>query len=156
MEMVTEVMDITPMEGDNRTNRNLSDIMIYSLHSSGLWITLFCILLCATPAEAGDWDITPRISVAEVYSDNINLDDDDKEYDLVTEISPGISVHGESARLRGDLDYRMQNTFFLRNSDGNGTFHQLNASGTAEPGHGEYGTGKGVASAPGAAGTTRR
>ena len=50
--------------------------------------------------EAGDWDITPRITVAEVYSDNINLDDDDKEYDLVTEISPGISVHGESARLR--------------------------------------------------------
>ena len=90
------------------------------------------LLLCATHVEAGDWDITPRISVAEVYSDNINLDDNDKEYDLVTEITPGVSIHGEGARLRADFDYQMQNTFFLRNSDGDGTFHQLNANGTAE------------------------
>jgi len=81
--------------------------------------------------HAGQWTITPRISVAEVYSDNINLDDSDKEYDLVTEITPGISVHGESARLRADLDYQLQNTIFLRNSDANGTSHRLNANGTA-------------------------
>ena len=70
--------------------------------------------------------------MAEVYSDNINLDDSDKEYDLVTEISPGISVHGESARLRADLDYQLQNTIFLKNSGANGSSHQLTANGTAE------------------------
>jgi uncharacterized protein (PEP-CTERM system associated) len=132
MERVTGVMGITPMERDDRTIRDLTDIMIYSLHSCRLWITLFGLLLCATIVEAGNWEITPRISVAEVYSDNINLDDSDKEYDLVTEITPGISLHGEGARLVADLDYQMQNTIFLKNSDGNGTFHQLNANGTAE------------------------
>lgn len=90
------------------------------------------MLSCATSIHAGEWTITPRLTVGETYSDNINLDDNDKEYDLVTEVSPGISVHGEGARLRADLDYQMQNTFFLRNSDGDGTFHQLDANGTAE------------------------
>ena len=132
MEKGTGVMGITPMEGDDRTIRNLTGIMIYSRHSCRLWITLFTLLLSATPVEAGDWDITPRISVSETYSDNINLDDNDKEWEMVTEVTPGISIHGEGARLRADLDYQMQNTFFLRESDGNGTFHQLNANGTAE------------------------
>jgi uncharacterized protein (PEP-CTERM system associated) len=93
---------------------------------------LALVLLCTTAVHAGQWTITPRLTLAEVYSDNINLDDSDKEYDLVTEISPGISVHGESARLRADLDYQLQNTIFLRNSDANGTSHQLTADGTAE------------------------
>ena len=112
--------------------RNLTDIMIYSRYSCRLWITLCTLLLCATLVEAGDWDITPRILVSEVFSDNVNLDDEDKEYDMMTEVTPGISIHGEGARIRADLDYQMQNTFFLRESDGNGTFHQLNANGTAE------------------------
>ena len=132
MEKVTGVMGITPMEGDDRTIRNLTDIMIYSRHSCRHWITLFTLLLSATLVEAGDWDITPRISVSETYSDNVNLDDNDKEWGMVTEVTPGIGIHGEGARVRADLDYQMQNTFFLRDSDGNGTFHQLKANGIAE------------------------
>lgn len=97
-----------------------------------LQLVLALYLISANSAIAGDWDITPRISVAEIFSDNINLDDDDKESDLVTEITPGISIHGESARLRADIDYEMQNAIYARNSDANGTFHQLDASATAE------------------------
>jgi hypothetical protein len=82
--------------------------------------------------HAGDWTITPRLTLGEIYSDNINLDDSDKEYDLVTEISPGISLRGKSARTRAQLDYQMQNTIFLKDSDANGISHQLNADGTAE------------------------
>ena len=106
--------------------------MTFLRYPGFLRIIPIALLLPVMHAEAGDWDITPRISVAEIYSDNINLDDKDKEYDLVTEISPGVSIHGEGARVRADLDYQMQNTFFLRNSDGDGTFHQLNANGTVE------------------------
>jgi len=97
-----------------------------------LQLALALSLLCANSVNAGDWSITPRISVAEVFSDNINLDDDNKESDLVTEISPGISVHGEGGRLKADIDYEMQNAIFLSNSDANGTFHQLDAGATAE------------------------
>ena len=132
MERVTGGTGITPMGGNDRIIRNLTDIMIYFRHSCRLWITLFTLLLCAMRVEAGDWDITPRITVSALYSDNINLDDSDKEYDMVTEVAPGVSIRGEGARLSAVLDYQMQNTFFLRESDGNGTFHQLNANGTAE------------------------
>ena len=82
-----EIMAITPMEGDNRTSRNLTDVMISSQHFCCLCLILTGLLLPVTFATAGDWDITPRISLAEVYSDNINLDDNDKEYDLVTDIA---------------------------------------------------------------------
>ena len=93
---------------------------------------LVSLLLCTTQIHAGDWDITPRLCVAEVYSDNINLDDNNKESELVTEITPGISVHGQGGRLEADIDYQLQNTIFLDNSDANNSFHQLNANTTAE------------------------
>jgi len=97
-----------------------------------LQLILALYLVCANSANAGDWDITPRISVAEIFSDNINLDDDDKESDLVTEITPGISIHGEGGRLKADIDYQMQNAIYASNSDANGTFHQLDAFANAE------------------------
>jgi uncharacterized protein (PEP-CTERM system associated) len=95
-------------------------------------VALGCLLLPVTAVEAGEWDITPRLSVAEVYSDNINHDDNKKESDLITEITPGLSVHGQGGRLKVDLDYQLQNTIFLDNSDANGSFHQLSADATAE------------------------
>jgi uncharacterized protein (PEP-CTERM system associated) len=97
-----------------------------------LQLILALYLVCANSANAGDWDITPRISVAEIFSDNINLDDDDKESDLVTEITPGISIHGEGGLLKADIDYQMQNAIYASNSDANGTFHQLDAFANAE------------------------
>ena len=127
-----EVTAIIPTGGEYVTYCKLTYAINPARFFCGFWITLLLVLLYTTTVLAGDWDITPRISVAEIYSDNINLDDNDKEYDLVTEITPGISLHGESARLVADLDYQMQNTIFLKNSDGNGTFHQLDADGTAE------------------------
>ncbi len=89
-------------------------------------------MVSVSVVEAGKWDITPRLSVAEVYSDNINLDDDNKESDLVTVVTPGLSVHGQGGRLVVDLDYELENTVFLDNSDANGSFHKLSADATAE------------------------
>jgi uncharacterized protein (PEP-CTERM system associated) len=97
-----------------------------------LQLTLVLFLLCANSAYAGDWDITPSITVGATFSDNINLDDDDKESNFVTEIKPAISVHGEGGRLKADIDYAMQNAIFINNSDANGVFHQLDANASAE------------------------
>jgi len=119
-------------DGANAVINKLPDPMTYAGYLLRRQLTLVPLLLCANFANAGDWDITPRISVAEIYSDNINLDDADKQSDLVTEISPGISAHGEGGRLKADIDYRMQNLIFLNESDASGTNHQLHANGTAE------------------------
>ncbi len=98
----------------------------------GRTVALGCLMVSVSVVEAGKWDITPRLSVAEVYSDNINLDDDNKESDLVTVVTPGLSVHGQGGRLVVDLDYELENTVFLDNSDANGSFHKLSADATAE------------------------
>jgi uncharacterized protein (PEP-CTERM system associated) len=93
---------------------------------------LVVMVVFMNTAYAGSWDITPRISLAEIFSDNINLDDDDKEYDLVTEITPGIRIHREGGRLSADIDYEMQNLIFLNESDASGSNHRLNGNSTAE------------------------
>ena len=119
-------------DGDNAVINKLPDPMTHAGYLLRCQLTLVLFLLSLNAANAGDWDITPRISVAEIFSDNINLDDDDKKNDLVTEISPGISVHGEGGRLIADVDYEMQNLIFLNESDASGSNHQLDASATAE------------------------
>lgn len=110
--------------------------MTYAIASArfpcGPWITLILVFLCATGVHAGDWTITPRLTLGEIYSDNIYLDNDDKEWDLITEISPGISISGRSARLEATLDYQMQNLLFLSNSDQSTINQQLDARATAE------------------------
>ena len=85
-----------------------------------------------TTVHAGEWIITPRLTLGEIYSDNINLSDDDKEGDLITEITPGINISGKSARLEAELDYQIQNLIFLSNTGESNIFQQLNANATAE------------------------
>lgn len=93
---------------------------------------IIVMILYMNTANAGSWDIRPRISVAETFTDNVNLDDDNQEYDLITEITPGISARREGGRLRADIDYQMQNLIFLNESGANGSNHQLAGNGTAE------------------------
>lgn len=59
----------------------------------------------------------PSVSTQEIYSDNINLLQSGNEKSaFVTEVSPGISIIGRSARSTLNLNYRMQN---LYNAGGN-------------------------------------
>ena len=104
----------------------------FARYPCGPWITLILVYLCATGVHAGDWIITPRLTLGVIYSDNIYLDNDDKEGDLITEISPGISISGRSARLEATLDYQMQNLLFLSNSGQSTINQQLDAKATAE------------------------
>lgn len=70
--------------------------------------------------------VRKSISFRELYSDNINQESSGNEQGaLVTEISPGITVNGQSARYRVNLAYRLQG---LYNAGGNSAVdinHQL-------------------------------
>jgi uncharacterized protein (PEP-CTERM system associated) len=127
-----EVTAITLMGAEHVTHSKLTHSKIPFQSPAGFGLALALLFFCAASVYAGDWTITPRVTVGEIYSDNINLDDDDKEGDLITEFTPGVSISGRSARLEAELDYQIQNTFFLSNSDANGTFQQLTADATAE------------------------
>lgn len=129
--MVTD-MAKTYTDADNLVINTLPSIMTQTRTIAWFQLTLLLFLPCANSANAGDWDITPRISVTQYLTDNVNLTADNEEVDTITEITPGISVHGESGRLRADIDYEMQNLIFLRDINDSGTNHQLNGNATAE------------------------
>jgi len=119
-------------DADNAVINTFPRIMTQTRIIAWLQSTLVLFLLYTNSVNAGDWDFIPRISVAEYLTDNVNLDAEGEQADLITEISPGFSLHGEGGRLRADIDYQMQNLIFLKASDATGTNHQLNADATAE------------------------
>ncbi len=80
-----------------------------------------------------NWLFTPRLTLAGTYSDNIDLAASGlKSSDFVSEVIPGLSAELDGNRIKGSIDYRMQNLFYADNSDFNDTFHQYNALGSAE------------------------
>ena len=82
---------------------------------------------CAAPlaAAAGDWDIVPRFTLEESYTDNVALSDVDASGDFITKAKPGLSVHGRGARITSDIDYNLEYVKYLDSSDFDGSNHQL-------------------------------
>lgn len=76
--------------------------------------------------------IVPRVSFTETLTDNVALTHADRQSDQITEISPGIRISIESARVKGILDYALNSIFYAQNSSPNRTQHALNSFGTLE------------------------
>lgn len=75
-----------------------------------MWRALACSLalglgLSPLSARAGDWTITPQVGGQEIYTDNVLLTPLNPRSDFITTLSPGISINGESARLKGIFSY---------------------------------------------------
>lgn len=91
-----------------------------------------------SPANAADWKadpwrVEPSITGQETWTDNVNLQPStNARSDLITEISPGLSIHGAGGRVRADLDYRLTGLLYARDSALNDTQNFLNASGVVE------------------------
>jgi uncharacterized protein (PEP-CTERM system associated) len=83
-------------------------------------------------AAAGEWERTARVDVRTTYSDNIGLaPPGDEESDLVFEVRPGISIHGEGARVKLDLDYSPALYAYTQAGDTE-IAHRLQADSTLE------------------------
>jgi uncharacterized protein (PEP-CTERM system associated) len=77
--------------------------------------------------------VAPSISVAEIYSDNVTLAPSGaEESDWVTQITPGITVCRNTARLHLQANYSLQALYYLNDSSRNDIYHQLGANGRAE------------------------
>lgn len=100
------------------------------------WRRLPLVLLFtvgAQAAQAGEWRMNTHLDVAEVYTDNVLLaPSGSKEDDFITQLSPGISLNGQSGRANVDLNYRMQNLIYANDESRNNTYHQLLARGDVE------------------------
>jgi uncharacterized protein (PEP-CTERM system associated) len=85
----------------------------------------------ARPKSA--WTIQPRIRLLETYTDNVNLESSaNKKSDLITDISPGISLSRAGSRFKLQAKYSLQNLFYVREHDKNALNHQLDADARAE------------------------
>lgn len=76
------------------------------------------------------WTIAPRLTLGETFTDNALLRNANKRSDWITEISPGLHVSGESARLKAYFDYSRRELLYAKESDRKNSRNALNTFGT--------------------------
>lgn len=91
-------------------------------------------LVYGTVAQAGDWTITPSIGVTEEFTDNsgLNSDNEDRNSDFTTTITPGLSIRGEGGRMSLSLDYNLDQTYYHRGTQPDEWNNELAATGQIE------------------------
>ena len=99
-------------------------------------IQALCIVLLMswhTTLFAAQWRVQPTLQLAETYTDNVALaPPGGEESEFVTQVNPGISLHGQGGRLKLDLNYVLQNAIYASDGNRNSSNHQLAAKGNAE------------------------
>ena len=76
--------------------------------------------------------IVPRVSITETVTDNVRLSSVNQQSDLITEISPGIRINVEGARLKSYFDYSLREVLYAQNSSAGRSQNALNTFGTLE------------------------
>lgn len=85
-----------------------------------------CACVCfAQAAAGGEWDVVPHLSISEEYTDNVTLAGQNTLQDYITSINTGLSVRGNSARLRSNIDYNLQKQIYDSEDNFSGLNHQL-------------------------------
>jgi hypothetical protein len=87
-----------------------------------------------TEARRAPVTLTPLVTVVEEFNDNIFLDNDRKEWDFITRITPGVLFEVEEATHRLAAAYSFTADIFARHPDRSGAFnhHNLAADGRWE------------------------
>src|SRR4051794_31540254 len=71
--------------------------------------------------------VVPSLSINERLTDNSRLVTNSKEWDLVSQVSPGIRIQSNGGRVRGFLDYVLTGVGYARNTASNEFQNSLNA-----------------------------
>jgi len=91
------------------------------------------LLLLPVLATAGDWKITPRVSLGQSYSDNPDLvGSGDAKSSWITEVTPAVAVRREGGRMKVQADYRMTGLLYANDSSRNDLYHGLDGRANAE------------------------
>lgn len=76
--------------------------------------------------------VTPRVSVAETFTDNVGLSSTNRKSEQTTEVSPGVRINIDGARLKSYFDYSLSEILYAQNSSPTQTQHALNTFGRYE------------------------
>ncbi len=94
--------------------------------------------LAATGGEAvavkPKWTIQPRIAVTETFTDNaaLNGNGQNSHGDQITQISPGIRIDGQGARLKAYVDYSLNQIYYAQDAGRNSTQNALTSFATLQ------------------------
>src|SRR5256885_2638515 len=89
--------------------------------------------LAAHGAAAQSWRITPQVTLAETYSDNVALVSFDRARDgWVSDFAPGVRVEHQGARARLFVDYQFHEVFYSGQSRLDNAQRFLNATASVE------------------------
>ena len=78
----------------------------------------------------GGWTIVPRIDWQEMLTDNALQANSPRQADVVTFLSPGISIAGDMPRVQLTFDYAPTLALYARTTDLNSLTQQMNGLGT--------------------------
>jgi len=92
----------------------------------------WALIALALPAQAENWAITPSIAVGGTLTNNLYLTATNRTSDLVTSVTPGISIDGKGARASLRLGYTITQNIYARESSENNLQQALLATGTLE------------------------
>lgn len=86
----------------------------------------------AQQGSAGGLTIRPRFGVMQTWTDNLRLDDHNKDAALITTLSPGFVVTSNSGALRGSLDYSLNGIAYVKSDQPSRVQNALSANAQAE------------------------
>jgi uncharacterized protein (PEP-CTERM system associated) len=96
-------------------------------------VVMACLLISAMESvQAAEWRFRPWLTVAETFSDNINISATNPEQDYVTIISPGFTLNGKGRRFSLDVFYNLQYLNYARNTDSDRFDNELQVVGNGE------------------------
>lgn len=76
--------------------------------------------------------VAPRVSVTETLTNNVRLDSVGQKSEQITEVSPGIRVSVDGARLKTYFDYSLSKVIYAQSSSPSRTQNGLTTFGTLE------------------------
>lgn len=120
--MATAMVMVTAMEVRRKSASDIQGLIVVG-------VALGCL---SCPVDAGEWTIIPTIAVNETATDNVALSNAQKKSDLITDVTPGISIAGSGGRAKLSFDYHLHNLIYANDSTRNQTQNSLNAFGTLE------------------------
>lgn len=93
------------------------------------WSMSLLSLLSMTGCGGANWLVKPGVTLSEIFSDNLKLSATRPQSGFVSEVSPSVSVSGETARSRVNGNYRLQGLYNAGGREAVNVNHQLQFNG---------------------------
>lgn len=119
---------------NNDLVRNCQDTIKMKIKvGTAILSVLSCMPIFATSVLAADWTIIPAITVAEIYTDDVDLDSNFAQSDFVTQTTVGGIINATGTRLNLNVNYGLTHIYYPGLEGDKDEFrHQLQAAGTTE------------------------